>query len=330
MKVKKEINVIFTYNVKGMKHTIRSTSDVVEPLCYVLLFPYGERGWTTDMSKKVGFMQYMCSRFKMPEKTFPSEFEQNVDMNNGEIVENPYGLLRQWNKAGTKLLATNRFQLMSRLSQYYQVEQLSRALDFKLKFHKNNQGFIFGENSQYGSNTAEDEEEVNMQNFEGGEDGGDDNIGEEDADHNVGEEGAASSSSSKPKKSFLSSSFNGSARHLNALAHNALTIVTELGSPDLFITATTNPLWPEIQDRLFPGQSAFDRPDIVAEVFHARVEALVHNLRNGKYFGGRKTVYDLRVIEYQHRGLPHVHLVCKLQDMPEREDIPGIIEFIDE
>jgi hypothetical protein len=204
-------------------------------------------------------------------------------------------------------------------------------LDFKLKWHKKNQGFIFGEKSQYGSNMAEDEEEVQLQNFEN-EGDGEDNIGEEgDAEHNAGEEGAGSSSSSQPKKkTFLSSSFNGSARHLSGLAHNALTIVTELGSPDLFITATTNPLWPEIQDRLFPGQKAFERPDVVAEVFHARVEALVHNLRNGKYFGARKTAYDLRVIEYQHRGLPHVHLVCKLNDMPEREDKAGILEFIDQ
>ena len=67
---------------------------------------------------------------------------------------------------------------MARVSQYYQVEQISRALDFKLKWHKKNQGFIFGEKSQYGSNTAEDEEEVQLQNFEG-EGVGDDNIGEE-------------------------------------------------------------------------------------------------------------------------------------------------------
>jgi hypothetical protein len=89
-------------------------------------------------------------------------------------------------------------------------------------------------------------------------------------------------------------------------------------------------LWPEIQERLFPGQSAYDRPDIVTEVFHARKQAFVHNLRNGKYFGGRKTAYDIRVVEYQHRGLPHFHLVCKLQHMPGREDRDGVIAFIDE
>ena len=197
-----EGNIIFNFNVKGMKRTINSASDVVEPLCYVLLFPYGERGWSRDISKKVEFTEYMCSRFKMPEKTFPSDFDPILDLN-GEIVENPHGLLRQWNKAGTKLLATNRFQLMARVSQYYQVEQLSRALDFKLKWHKKNQGFIFGEKSQYGSNTAENEEEVQLQNFEG-EGGGDDNIGEEGdaADENVAEEGVGSSSSSQPKKNI--------------------------------------------------------------------------------------------------------------------------------
>ena len=320
-------NIVYKFNVKNMGHTINSASDIVEPLCYVLLFPFGERGLSRDLSKRVGFMQYMCSRFKMPERTFYSDFDPKTNSELELAVDNPHGLLRQWNKDRSKLLATNRFQLMTRLSQYYQVEQLSRALDFRLQFHKKQQGYIFGERSQYGMNTAEDEEEVVIQ--ERGDN--DNNIGEETADHNTGEEGAANSSSSRaPQKSFLGSSFNGSPRHLNELAHNALTIVTELGSPDVFITGTCNPMWPEIQERLFPGQTAFDRPDVVPEVVHSRVEALVHNLRNGKYFGGRKTAYDIRVIEYQHRGLPHFHLVCKLKNMPAREDTDGIKAFIDE
>eukprot|EP01035_Chromulina_nebulosa_P001198 gene1198-1609_t len=259
-----EGNIIYKFNVKGMGRTINSASNVVEPLCYVLLFPFGERGWSRDISREVGFMEYMCSRFKMPEKTYHSEFDPIENNDSDPTLDNPQGLLRQWNKAGTKLLATNRFQLMPRLSQ-------------------KNQGFIFGERSQYASNTADWEEEKQMQNLGGGVD---DNMGEEIADSNAGEEGTSSRS---VKKTFLSSSFNGSPRHLNELAHNALTIVTEQGSPDVFITGTANPLWPEIQERLFPGQSAYDRPDIVTEVFHARKQAFVHNLRNGKYFGGRKT-----------------------------------------
>ena len=36
------------------------------------------------------------------------------------------------------------------------------------------------------------------------------------------------------------------------------------------------------------------------------------NLRNGKYFNNTKTKYDIHVIEYQHRGLPHAHIVAQL------------------
>jgi len=68
------------------------------------------------------------------------------------------------------------------------------------------------------------------------------------------------------EKSFLGDGHHGSARHLSKLAMNALTIVSELGRPTFFLTLTCNHLWPEIQCRLFPGQSAFDREDVVDQV----------------------------------------------------------------
>ena len=42
-----------------------------------------------------------------------------------------------------------------------------------------------------------------------------------------------------------------------------------------------------------------DRPDIVCRVFKARLDALLSNLRQGKYFGAHKVGYEIRVIEYQ-------------------------------
>ena len=51
----------------------------------------------------------------------------------------------------------------------------------------------------------------------------------------------------KPDQVFLPSSLHGSARHRKKLALNALTIVTEIGKPTLFITGTVNVNWPEIQ-----------------------------------------------------------------------------------
>ena len=106
-------------------------------------------------------------------------------------------------------------------------------------------------------------------------------------------------------KSYLSKSFPGSPRHLRGLAQNALTVVSQLGRPTLFITVTCNTHWPEIQSRLFKGQTAFDRPDVVVQVFKARLSALIHNLKHGKYFGRRICSFMMYVIEWQNRGLPH-------------------------
>ena len=92
---------------------------------------------------------------------------------------------------------------------------------------------------------------------------------------------------------------------------------------------TVNPRCPEILDQLLPGQIAFDRPDIVNRIFHAKKTALINNLKHGKYFGGRKCAYIVHVIEFQHRGLPHVHIVYRLENGPDHNDEQACIRFID-
>ena len=64
---------------------------------------------------------------------------------------------------------------------------------------------------------------------------------------------------------------------------------------------------------------AFDRPDIICQVFKARLQALIHNLKQGKRFNGGKVQYIMYVIEYQHRGLPHAHIVVRLDNHPVDE-----------
>ena len=133
---------------------------------------------------------------------------------------------------------------------------------------KRNQNTIFGTNRNY--NPVDDE-----------------NSGEDDTNN---------------ERTFLSQSHHGSRRHLKSLAHNALCIVSEYDRPSIFITVTCNPMWPEIQEMLFSGQTAFDRPDITCRVFKARLSALLHNIRKGKCFGAlHTTCYLIHVIEYQHR-----------------------------
>ena len=69
---------------------------------------------------------------------------------------------------------------------------------------------------------------------------------------------------------------------------------------------TCNPHWPEIQDHLREGQSAQDRPDVVARVFKQKKDQLMHDLKFGNLFG--QVVAHMHVIELQKRGLPHMHI----------------------
>ena len=66
---------------------------------------------------------------------------------------------------------------------------------------------------------------------------------------------------------------------------DAMAIVRATSKPTLFVTATCNPNWKEIQDELLPGQTANDRPDMVARVFAAKLKQLREDLLQGEYFG---------------------------------------------
>ena len=59
-----------------------------------------------------------------------------------------------------------------------------------------------------------------------------------------------------------------------------------------------------------PGQKAEDRPDLVARVFNAKLRELLDDLIKKKVLS--KVAAHLHVIEYQHRGLPHAHILLIL------------------
>lgn len=141
-----------------------------------------------------------------------------------------------------------------------------------------------------------------------------DSDAESDDDGSVDSNGDAAE---KEQKVFLPASIHGSVRHLRKLARNALIIVSDLGKPTFFITLTCNPNWPDIVSELLEGQTAFDRTDVTCRVFKHRLAAFLHNLRYGKYFGNKeKPKFLIHVIEYQHRGMPHAHIVVSFYDAP--------------
>ena len=70
--------------------------------------------------------------------------------------------------------------------------------------------------------------------------------------------------------SKLNDSIHGSPAHRKRKASEALEIVSQLGKSHLFTTMTVNPYCKKIQEQLLPGQTAFQRPDVVSRVFHAK------------------------------------------------------------
>jgi hypothetical protein len=56
---------------------------------------------------------------------------------------------------------------------------------------------------------------------------------------------------------------------------DSLALCREYGRPSLFITVTTNPNWPEIWDRLYPGQNTSEQPGVVARAFKARFSLMM-------------------------------------------------------
>ncbi len=99
-----------------------------------------------------------------------------------------------------------------------------------------------------------------------------------------------------------------------------MVLVSEFGCPHVFITLTCNPKWPEIVLQILDEQTAFDHPDVTAAVFKSRLDQMKMNIRNGKYFDGHEPTYLFHVIEYQYCGLPHVHLVARLDDANDIDD----------
>ena len=101
------------------------------------------------------------------------------------------------------------------------------------------------------------------------------------------------------RRIVLASSFTGGPRWFNAKLQNGMAICREFHKPDLFLTMTCNPMWPEIVSELSPGQTAHDRPDLVARVFNLKKDAFLEDIITRGIFG--KVPAYMWVIEWQVR-----------------------------
>ena len=111
------------------------------------------------------------------------------------------------------------------------------------------------------------------------------------------------------KRTILPKSVTGSPADYKERYQNALKLIQMQGKPDLFITMTCNPQWPEIQRELLPGECWENRMDLVARVFSMKRTNLIDAIKAGAF--GSKATAIVAVTEFQKKSLPHVHiLVC--------------------
>ena len=117
------------------------------------------------------------------------------------------------------------------------------------------------------------------------------------------------------EKVILPSSFVGSTRYFAEHFEDALAIVRRLGPPDFFITVTCNPDWPEFKEAAsikidgssIIEQSPEDRPDLITRNVKLKFYDIINDIDKGHIFG--KVAKHVYTIEFQKRGLPHMHLL---------------------
>ena len=121
----------------------------------------------------------------------------------------------------------------------------------------------------------------------------------------------------------LPSSFTGGPRYMHEKCQDAMTYVKHHGAPDLFITMTCNANWPEITRELLPGQTPNDRHDLIARVFRLKVERFMYLVDTQNIYGIKRC--HVYTIEWQKRGLPHVHCLSWMVEKIRPDQIDSII-----
>ncbi|KAG7599001.1 Nucleic acid-binding OB-fold [Arabidopsis suecica] len=129
------------------------------------------------------------------------------------------------------------------------------------------------------------------------------------------------------KAFYLPATFVGGPRYMKNMYMDAMSTCNHYGFPDLFITFTCNPKWPELVRFCTERNcNSDDRPEIISRMFKMKLNSLMDDLTKKHILG--KTVSSMYTIEFQKRGLPHAHILIWMHPsskFPKPEDIDKII-----
>ncbi|AQL05669.1 hypothetical protein ZEAMMB73_Zm00001d047132 [Zea mays] len=266
-------NSVMLHGKDRSSHGIRSYHGCYDALSYPLFFPKGELGWHANIPK---------SNVSMDEVDSYCDQHRRSDANNDDI-ERPSHLC-----VSVRDYYCYRFQICpsifnpilhgKRLFQQFAVDTYIKIESSHLDFIRKNQDRLRADLYKGLVDSLHE--------------------GENRADK-IG------------KRTVMSTSFIGGPRDMRRRYMDAMALVRKFGKPDIFLTMTCNPNWDEITRELLPMQSPQDRPDLVVLMFLAKLEELKKRLTKHHILGKiRAYVY---VVEFQKRGLPHVHFLLIMQ-----------------
>jgi hypothetical protein len=124
---------------------------------------------------------------------------------------------------------------------------------------------------------------------------------------------------------YLPASFMGSRRWASEQISDSLAVAAAFGPPTFFCTMTCNGQWPAIQSQLRRGQDYSDLPVVVARVFKRAVTILEQSF-NTMFLNPGRPLYIIHSVEFQKRGLPHVHILVKYNhECTHPDDIDSVV-----
>ncbi|GJZ21425.1 helicase [Tanacetum coccineum] len=104
------------------------------------------------------------------------------------------------------------------------------------------------------------------------------------------------------KRIVLPWTYIGSPRYMMHNYQDAMALCQTYGNPDLFLTFTSNPKWPEIAEMLayIPGQKSHNRPKVGTRVFKMKLAELLEDLTKHHIFRkscpGARSFTELKMV----------------------------------
>ena len=266
---------------------LNTTSPHCDPSLYPLLFPHGELGWYIGIPfvKQPGSARRAAASEQKQESDDEPEAEEKREVPDCEQVLGKVACVTMMkfyqSRLAVRISGGDQIHYGGRIHAQWVIDAWAKIEDQNLRWCAFNQKTLRSETYAGLHDHVEHARD-----------------GNDLARANIG------------RAVVLPSSFSGSPRHMNECYQDAMAVVRLFGKPDLFITMTCNPNWPEILAEVPAPQLVEERPDVVTRVFRLKFLDLLHQVVQRHAFG--ECLGYVWVTEFQKRGLPHCHLIVFL------------------